>query len=207
MRQYRMSFLCLVVASVLFLTPSPVRAHFLFIYIGPVAEGGRSAEVYFSESAQAGDPTFIDKIANTQLWLQSTPGEFQPLKVYQGADRLRARITSKGSVAVVGQCQYGVIARPNQTPFLLRHYPKAIAGKPDELNRMQARPETPFEVMATLEGETIVFTALFQGKPIANATFTTVDEDLKNEEFSADDRGRATWTPPAPGKYSVYTRR
>ena len=48
------------------------RAHFLFIHIGPQAEAGRSAEVYFSEQAQAGDPTFIDKIAHTQLWVQKT---------------------------------------------------------------------------------------------------------------------------------------
>jgi hypothetical protein len=189
------------------LAPRPAWAHFLFIYIGPAAEAGRSAEVYFSESAQAGDPAFIDKIAHTQLWVQSTPGEFQQLKVHRGADRLRAHLPSKGSVAVVGECQYGVIARTNQVPFLLRHYPKAIAGKADDLNRMQPRREIPFEVMATIDGDAVAFTALVEGKPVANATFTTVDEDLKNEEFSADDHGRATWTPPAPGKYSVYTRR
>ena len=45
-------------ASLLFwsLTASPARAHFLFIHIGPFAEAGRAAEVYFSELAEAGDP-------------------------------------------------------------------------------------------------------------------------------------------------------
>src|SRR5262249_14436595 len=60
----------------------PAHAHFLFVRIGPPAEGGRSAEVYFSELAEAGDPRFIDKIAQTQLWLQTTPGKFEPLKVH-----------------------------------------------------------------------------------------------------------------------------
>ena len=48
----------------------------LFVRIGPLAEAGRAAEVYFSEQAEAGDPRFIAKIADTKLWLQSAPGTF-----------------------------------------------------------------------------------------------------------------------------------
>ena len=98
-----------------------VHAHFLFVRILPPAEGGRAAEVYFSELAEAGDTRFVDKIAHTQLWLQSTPGKFIPLKVLKAPDRLRAWLPYSGSVVVVGECRYGVLARPNPTPFLLRH--------------------------------------------------------------------------------------
>lgn len=201
-----MRCLHLTVAIVCFVLASGVeaQAHFLFIHIGPQAEAGRSAEVYFSEQAQAGDPTFIDKIAHTQLWVQKMPGEFQPLKVHKAADRLRAYLPASGSVAVVGECQYGVLKR--EVPFLLRYYPKAIAGKPEELNRLQPRKDSPLEIMATVEAETITFVALRQGKPIPDAVFTTVDADLVNEELSAGPDGRATWKPTTPGRYSVYTR-
>src|SRR5437870_4723292 len=104
-----------------------VQAHFLFIRIGPPAEAGRGAEVYFSELAEAGDPRFIDKISHTQLWLQQTPDQFVPLKVHKGEDRLRAQLPVSGSFIVVGSCPYGVLARAKQTPFLLRHSPKAMA--------------------------------------------------------------------------------
>src|SRR5437588_3950573 len=113
----------------------PARAHFLFIRILPPAEGGRAAEVYFSELAEAGDPRFIAKIAHTELWLQTAFGNFEPLKVHQTPDRLRAWLPYTGSLVVAGKCRYGVLARPDQTPFLLRHFPKAIAGNPDELNK------------------------------------------------------------------------
>src|SRR3981081_777148 len=85
--------------------------HFLFIRISPLAEGGRWAEVYFSEQAEAGDPKFVDRIASTQLWVQaaSDPGRFRPLTVHKAADRLRAALPSSGSVAVVGACEYGVL--------------------------------------------------------------------------------------------------
>jgi hypothetical protein len=182
------------------------RAHFLFIKIGPVAEGGRSAEVYFSEQAEAGDPRFIAKVAQTKLWAQSKPGEFLPLDVRQGADRLRAALPGTASVAVVGVCEYGVLARPNQTPFLLRYYPKAMAGSPDALNRMSPRSEIPLEIMATLEGSRLRLVTLRRGQPVPGMVFHTVDSDLTNEEITAGPDGAASWTPPAPGRYSVYVR-
>src|SRR5271156_4358984 len=78
------------------------RAHFLFIRIGAQAEAGRSAEVYFSEQAEAGDPRFIAKVAHTKLWVQARPGEFRELAVQPGADRLRAVLPGDRSLVVVG---------------------------------------------------------------------------------------------------------
>jgi hypothetical protein len=182
------------------------RAHFLFIRIGPMAEAGRSAEVYFSEQAEAGDPKFVGKISQTKLWVQSSPGQFEPLRVHALTDRLRATVPASGTLAVVGACEYGVLARPSETPFLLRYFPKAIAGKADELNRMRPRPEIPFEVMATIEGERLRLVALKDGKPVPGAEFHAVDADLTEAKFAAGPDGSAAWTPSAPGQYSVYTR-
>ena len=122
----------LVVAS----TPCAACAHFLFVRILPPAEGGRAAEVYFSEKADAGDPHYIDKVAATKLWMQTEPGNFQPLPVAKGADRLRAHVPIDSTLSVIGVLDYGVLAQP---PFLLRHYPKGVAGKPEEINRLEPR--------------------------------------------------------------------
>ncbi|MCI0352608.1 MAG: hypothetical protein L0Z53_24575, partial [Acidobacteriales bacterium] len=107
---------CLLAAGLLLAwLASDTHAHFLFVRILPPAEGGRFAEVYFSELAEAGDPRFIEKIAHTQLWLQTTPGKFEPLAVRPTPDRLRAHLPTTGSLGVVGVCTYGVLARPKQT--------------------------------------------------------------------------------------------
>jgi hypothetical protein len=184
---------------------SQAQAHFLFVRIGPPAEGGRAAEVYFSELAEAGDPRFIDKIAHTQLWLQTTPGKFEPLKVHKAPDRLRAWLPTSGSLMVVGSCQYGVLARANKTPFLLRHFPKAMAGHPDDLNKLQPYGKLPLEVVATVNADDLQFMALQNGKPLPKAEFVTIDSKLANVKLTADANGKATWKPPAPGHYSVYT--
>ncbi len=190
--------------AMLLLAAAPAQAHFLFVHIGPPAEGGRYAEVYFSELADAGDPRFTEKIAHTTLWLQTAPGKFEPLKVHKASDRLRALVPATGNLVVIGHCQYGVLARPNKTPFLLRHFPKAIAGNPDELNRMKPFEKVPLEIVATVEGETIRFAALKDGKPLPKAEFITIDEKLNNVKLPGDDEGKAAWKPPTTGKYSVY---
>jgi hypothetical protein len=192
------------------------RAHFLFIRITLEAEAGRSAEVFFSEQAEAGDPKFVAKIAHTKLWIQTRPGEFRELPVRQAADRLRAALPADRSLSVVGECEYGVLARPNQTPFLLRYYPKAVAGNPGDLNRLSPRREIPFEIQPTFERhgqandksaeDRIHLVALRNGKPIPNAIFTAVDSDLSEQTIKAGPDGTAAWSPPAPGRYSVYTR-
>ena len=203
MKPSRLLFIAVSAWAVL---AAEARAHFLFIRIGPVAEAGRAAEVFFSELAEAGDPRLVDKIAHTRLWVQKTPGKFEPLKVAKGADRLRAHLPTSGSLAVIGACQYGVLARPKQVPFLLRYYPKAVAGKPDDLKGMKPFAKVPLEITATLEGERIHLTALRQGKPVPGAVFHTVDSELTNEKLKADAQGKAVWKPAAGERYAVYTR-
>lgn len=198
------------------LTGQSARAHFLFVRIGPMAEGGRPAEVFFSEQAEAGDPKFVAKIAATSLYLQNSerPGVFTPLPARPAADRLRAQVPAGGSLSVVGVCEYGVRARPKETPFLLRYYPKAIAGKPEALNALRPvdgrpapdAPAIPLEVVPTFRENRVELVALRDGKPIPNAVFHTVDSDLSNSEATAGTDGRAVWTPPKAGRYSVYVK-
>ena len=180
-------------------------AHFLFVRILPGAEAGRFAEVYFSDQADAGDPRFIDKIASTKLWVQTNPGSFEELKVQKTPDRLRALVPSKGALAVIGECTYGVLARPKATPFLLRHYPKTIAASASLLPRLQPKREIPFEIQMREDGEEFEFVALRHGKPIPNAKFTAVGVNLKDHKFAANGEGKAKWRPLTAGYYAVYT--
>src|SRR6516162_9293985 len=153
------------------LASSQALAHFLFVRITPPAEAGRAAEVTFSDNAHTGDAMFVDKIAHTKLWLQAKPGSFQELAVNKAADRLRSPVPGSGSLAVIGACEYGVLTR--KTSFLLRYFPKAIAGKPEELNRLQPFKEVPVEIIAHFTNDGIQLKALRDGKPFPGALFQT----------------------------------
>ena len=179
-------------------------AHFLFIRVGGHAEAGRAVEVFFSERAEAGDPRFIGKVAKTQLWMQREQGKFIPLKTHLGVDRLRASLPANGTVSVTGMCEYGILER--EVPFLLRYYPKAISGPMSEVNQLKANENLTLEIIATVSPDSISLVLLDRGKPVPNATFTTVDDALVNEELKANSEGSIEWKPSHPGHYCVYSK-
>jgi hypothetical protein len=194
----------LVVAAWLFLGVSQASAHFLFVRITPPAEAGRAAEVFFSDRAEAGDPTFVDKIAHTKLWAQTAPGSFQPLTVRTATDRLRAPVPGTPSLVVIGACDYGVLTR--KIPFLLRYFPKAMIGKAEDLNRMQPSDKLPLEITAHITDDGIRLVALREGKPLPGAEFLTATAgQTKAPILKADEQGAALWKPSGPGDYSLYT--
>ncbi|MFO1023446.1 MAG: DUF3386 family protein [Planctomycetales bacterium] len=180
-----------------------LSAHYLFIRISPVAEAGRFADVFFSEKAAAGDPRYIDKISRTtKLWLQTTPGKFEKLSVIEGEDRMRAHLPTNLPVSVIGVCEYGVLKR--EVPFLLRHYPKAVAGEPKHVNAFQPRPDTPLEMTAQFSEAGVTLSILDQGKPVPQAKLKTVDDQLHQLDLTTNAAGTVLWKPETPGYYSVY---
>lgn len=186
------------------LLTSAAQAHFLFIQIGPHAEAGRTVEVFFSERATAGDPKFVAKIAQTELWRQDQPGKFTPLPVKSGTDRLRGYLPSGQAVSVIGRCEYGVLKRDKS--FLLKYYPKAVSGKPDDLAKLTRYDAIPLEIMPQFSSDAVTLTVLHDGRPVPNTVVTTVDADLQNEELKTDEMGKVVWKLPAAGPYAVYVK-
>ncbi len=183
----------------------PALGHFLFIRVEPAGAGVSTprAEVFFSEQATAGDPMFVDKIAQTRLWHCPPGGKYEPLAVAKQTDRLTAGLPTASGV-VAGICEYGVLTR--DVPFLLRYYPKAIAGDVLQTPKLPPRDAGAPEIMATFSAEGVTLTLIKDGKAVPDAVFTTVDESLNNEEIKADAQGHAQFKPKATGYYCVYTK-
>ena len=78
------------------------------------------------------------------------------------ARRCRLRGASRWSGPASTACSPG----PKETPFLLRHYPKAVAGSPDELNAFTrfTAPEVRLEIMPTFETDRVRLVALRRGE-------------------------------------------
>jgi len=193
-----------ILAAVLVLVhTSTTHAHFLFTRICPPAEGGRFAEVYFSEYARAGDPRYIAKVAPAEFQIQTTPGQWRALPMRRLDDRLRAHLPTTGPLVVAGRLDYGALDRPGSPTFLLRHYSKAMSGSAEELNQM-APLGTPIELLAKFEAERVVLTVLQGGQPLADTRVDVVDADLAGEELKTDVQGQVIFTPAAPSLYCIY---
>jgi hypothetical protein len=88
----------------------------------------------------------------------------------------------------------------------MRYYPKAVAGDPVSLAALRPRPGTALEIDATFKSDQVTLALLRDGKPVPETQFTTVDDDLVNDEFKSDSTGKAVWKPPAPGFYCIYAK-
>ncbi|MEI8020112.1 MAG: DUF3386 family protein, partial [Schlesneria sp.] len=120
------------------------------------------------------------------------------------ADRLRAHLPADGSVSVTGYCEYGVLER--EVPFLLRYYPKAIAGSIADVNALKPNDKSTLEIVPTLSSDSISLVLLDHGTPVPDVVFTSIDDTLNNVELKANREGRATWKPTGSGHYCVYTK-
>ena len=105
---------------------------------------------------------------------------------------------------MTGECEYGTLKR--EVTFLLRYYPKGIAGKPEQINQFKPHDQVPVEIMSTVNDGSITLVLLDHGKPVPNAVFTTCDDNLVNVELKADADGKVTWTPPSSGHYCIYAK-
>lgn len=182
---------------------STAFAHFLFIQVGGEANGQRRIEVLFGLATEEGDPQFLDNIADTELWLRSPDGKKTPIRLKKDFDRLVGTAPSREAMVIEGRCEYGVVRRQ----FLLRYYPRTLAGDPVALNRIGSSGELPLEVAAQFTGDQLVLTALAHGKPLPGEPIYVVDAELNSAELPTDEHGRATWKPPAPGAYTIYLGR
>ena len=160
-------------------------SHFLFIRIGPMAEGGRSAEVYFSEQAEAGDPKFVDKIAgHAALAPDRPPGSSSRSTVRQGAPTGSGRrCPASGSVAVVGvvRVRGAGAAEPDAVPAPLLSQGdrgQARRAEPDA----RPGPRSRSRSWRRSRGTAIRLVALREGKPVPGAVFHAVDADLTEVE-------------------------
>ena len=201
----RRSLSVLFALGLLLAMGSNAFAHFLFIKIGAEQDGQRSIEVLFGLSTREGAPQFLEKIANTQLWLLSSDGKKVPIKLKKDFDRLVGTVPSRKAMVIEGRCQYGVVKR--NEPFLLKYYPKTIAGDPEALNQIGPSGELPLEVSARVKGSELVLTALGHGKPLPGEILYVVDAELNSSELPSDERGTVTWKPPADGAYTIYIGR
>ncbi|GIT29118.1 MAG: hypothetical protein Ct9H300mP1_11640 [Planctomycetaceae bacterium] len=86
-------------------------------------------------------------------------------------------------------------------------FPRAIHGDAKTLNSLKPRPKVPLQIIPTVHKDRIEMVVLADGKPLPGALFTTVDDDLVNEELKADKNGRVVFRPDTEGHFCVYTKR
>lgn len=191
---------CAAVAMVALAITQSALAHFVWIETQPQA-AELLVRAGFGESDKW-DAHLADNIKQTKYWTRDMAGTVKPveLKFAEKSGEYRGTAAGKDFSAVLGFCDYGVVARGKE-PFYLQYSAKNLVGAP--ATWLDAKPSdvVRIEVLAVLEADGVRFTTYHLGKPLAGATFkawTPADEKV---ELTTDDKGVCKLSLAGPGYY------
>lgn len=189
----------LSVSLIALVATATASAHFIFVV---PASDGKSATAIFSENLDPDPQVGIGLIASLKLTALTADGKPQALTCTKGKESL-AVTCPEGIQALYGQFDFGVMARGNAPPYLLRYHPKAVLGADSKFSRLGDR--VPVEIVPVVEDSKVKFLLLAKGKPVPMVEMVLILPDGFPEKVTTGDDG-TTKSFPAKGRYGAWTR-
>jgi hypothetical protein len=186
------------------------RGH--LVWMDVVQEGAaRQVEVYFSETADPGEPHLIEKIAATKVSVHtdsSTPAPTISLKPER--DELSGKLIGPAPHAknycLEAICDYGIVAKGGQ-PFLLQYYAQHIHGDPKQsLPQVGGSARAPLAIQVNPTAAGFAGTVVWNGMPLANAEVLVHFPEGDTIERRTDDRGQIDVATKTKGQFALRTR-
>jgi hypothetical protein len=186
------------------------RAHFVWITVvgdGPDAK----VEVYFSESADAGEPQLVEKIANAKVLVRAGKNRNpQPIELKPVHDELTGKLVGSApdakSYCLDAICDYGVVERGGQT-FLLQYYANHIHGSAKSVqpaNGGLSLAPLADQLDATAAG--LSCTVLWKGKPLADSEIVVQFPEGDVLERTTNERGQVEIATKTKGPFAIRAR-
>ncbi|QVL31759.1 DUF4198 domain-containing protein [Telmatocola sphagniphila] len=191
-----------IICSMLLFACMAFVAEAHFVYIVPDKDG-TSAQIILSETLEADEDVGIAKLANMKLIFIDATGKEVSLKHETGKHALTVKVPSRG--VIFGSVDYGVMAKGEGTPYLLRYHAKAILvdaqAKIATLGEKQA-----LEICVVGEPGKNRFQVFSSGKPVAEAEVTVLKPDGNKEKLKTDKDG---YTPSltGSGRFGAWTKK
>jgi uncharacterized GH25 family protein len=202
----RKIFFFLLSLVLFFGAPASSRAHFLWVAAHSQTKDGK-VHVYFSDAASPDDPSLLDKVTHAKVWQIARDGNATLLKTSKDADSLVADPVEEADPSFILSHEYGVTARGNET-FLLKYHAKCHPSpKPQTWQTINKTDQLPLEIVARMNGEQIVLTILWQGKPLNDSTVTVVGPGIESKlEATSNQQGEVSFGLKSSGLYSIRAK-
>jgi hypothetical protein len=187
---------------VVWLCVQPCQAHFL--WVKTVIENGKPhAFLFFGENVLDEAYHLPESLADTKVWYRTADAKRVelPVKPWEGEDRIGLGAPLAGDAAYVLEAneQYGVYGTA-----LLTYCAKHVHAKsPEHFNVAGPSKELKLDIVPRIEGDELVLTVSWDGKPLAGADVTIAAGDAEPVEKKTDDAGRVTFKPAGNGPIGV----
>jgi uncharacterized GH25 family protein len=191
----------LIAAALGLVLTTGLQAHFIFVVPEP---GGTKAKVVFSDDLEPDENVPIDKVGALKLHLRDAGGKDAPLTWSKGENCYVLDLAGSGTRVVHGSTNYGVMARKDAKPFLLRYHPKAVVG-PWTGDAAKVGEAAPLEIVPVGTPGQLRLQVLAKGRPVADAEVTVMVPGDKGQKVKTDKDGL---TPEftRKGRYGAWAR-
>jgi uncharacterized GH25 family protein len=197
--------LCLLLTAA-----APARAH--FIWLVPESDKG-AALMVFSDTLEPDANVPVKKIAHTKLFARGgVKGEALSVQVDEVKDAFRASVAKpvEGPLMIAGVCEYGVVSKGKDEPYLLMYYPKTILWPSPTKERPEwmfdGTDRLPLEIVPVFGGKQRRAKVLWHGKPAADVEVVLSVPGAKEPvELKTDQEG--LFEAPEPMAAGVYAGR
>lgn len=184
-------------------------AHYLWLAVDRKAKDGPVANLYFEESARAGDGTYLDPfVERGALWVRTVerpePLEL-PLKEVRGTGTrwLSSSLKAAAPLCLESYAKWGVY-RYGKTDVLLHYYSKHFevdsAAAAAALSRS---PRLALDLVPEPDGESFGLQVVWQKKPAVGVGVTVKGPGGLRKNLVTDAEGRIAFRPEAAGLYTA----
>ncbi|GAB5442103.1 MAG: hypothetical protein Fues2KO_24520 [Fuerstiella sp.] len=194
------------------LVPSVAEAHYLWVKIDRQAGGNGAANIFFEESAAAGDGHYLDPfLVSKTTWIRTVediaPKQI-PLQEARAGKEKRwvvsplpaAAPRSIDSYWLFGVYQYG------QKHVLLHYYARYLDVKSHEdLHELAGADQMALDMVPHDVGNTLEIRVVWNGKPVPGRFVHVRGPKGFKHNFKTDDRGKIQFEIAAEGEYSFRT--
>lgn len=186
------------------------NAHFLWIVANPDGKNGE-VHAYFSETALPDDPKLLEKLKGLKVVaLSSSRGgdaKRQEIELQKVDDALVGTLPEKTQSPLSAAHTYGVMSRGGDS-FLLKYYAKAYPSVlPGNWKAINNNEVAEFEITPRLDGEEVVLTVTWQGKPVAGDQVTVEGPGVKDKiQGDTNAEGQFRCKLPGNGLFSIRSR-
>lgn len=198
---------CLILLLSLLLA-RPAAAHFVWVDVIPQSDALRQLRVYFSEGLEPGALRLVDRLKPTEAWVIREGGEPKSVELTSWKDDAGETGALVGEAPVTGdyvaaaRCQYGVFEREGKA-MLLNYYATQWLGP---IEKTFASGKLDLEVVPAMADGGINLTALWQGKPLADAEVVVIDPAGESHDHKTDAAGVVRLSSAAPGVYAIRAK-
>lgn len=203
----RLSPLAASLATLALWTQS-AAAHFVWVDVVPT-EQGPTAQVWFSETPEAGSAEIVGKIAHAKAWSRLIGADPKPLELkvekHEDTGALVGKVEQQAPQSVEADVEYGVFRR-GETALLLHYYAKHLTVRsPADFAAMGRSAALPLDIVPAVDGDQLRLTVIWNDKPAAKAELVVLDAAGEEQKLATDDNGQAQ-IAAKPGKLGIRAR-